>query len=144
MVEAISKTAQKTSRIILLEDEPLLVKLFEFCLQEWFKELELLKFTNGDEVWQQVSGTKPDLLIMDWTHPGMEGEVIMERFAEKKADFPILLTSDFFEEHLQMYAKRGLKVVFLPKPFGLKQFWSALDQLVGPSDFPERTTLLGE
>lgn len=129
--------AQKNPRILLLEDEPLLVKLFEFSLAEWFKKMELMKFKNGDDAWRQLSRTEPDLLIMDWSHPGLEGEAIMERLAEKKAGFPILLTSDFFEEHLSKYAGRGLKVVFLPKPFGLKQFWSALNQLVGPGDFPK-------
>lgn len=144
MVEDISLTATKKPRIILLEDEPLLVKLFEFSLAEWFKEMELMKFRNGDDAWQQLSQADPDLLIMDWTHPGLEGEVIMKRLVEKKAGFSILLTSDFFEEHLSKYAECGLKVVFLPKPFGLKQFWTALNQLVGPGDFPERATLLDE
>ena len=144
MVEDISPNTPKKLRIILLEDEPLLAKLFEFCFQEWFHELELLKFNNGDEVWQELSGTKPDLLIMDWSHPGLEGKIIMDRLAELKAGFPILLTSDFFEEHVQGYVGHGLKVVFLPKPFGLKKFWKALNQLVGPGDFPERAALLDE
>jgi CheY-like chemotaxis protein len=144
MVEAISMTAQKAPRIILVEDEPLLVKLFEFSLAEWFKQTELMKFRNGDDAWQQLSQADPDLLIMDWSHPGLEGEAIMERLAQKKVGFPILLTSDYFEEHLANYAELGLKVVFLPKPFGLKQFWSALGQLVGPGDFPGRMSQLDD
>ena len=141
MVKSISKTAPKKPRIILLEDEPLLVKLFEFCIAEWFKETELQKFKNGDDAWQELSRTEPDLLIMDGTHPGLGGLDIMNQLAEKKAGFPILLTSDFFEEYLGSYTGRGLKIFFLPKPFGVKQFWNALNQLVGPSNLPERREL---
>jgi CheY-like chemotaxis protein len=137
MVEGISMAAPKKPRIVLLEDEPLLVKLFEFCISEWFQETDLLKFKNGDDAWQQLSQTEPDLLIMDGSHPGLDGLAIMDRLAEKKAGFPVLLTSDFFEEHLGSYAERGLKTAFLPKPFGVKQFWNALNELVGPSDFPK-------
>jgi len=141
MVKSISKTAPKKPRIILLEDEPLLIKLFEFCIAEWFKETELLKFRNGDDAWQELSRKEPDLLIMDGTHPGLGGLNIMNRLTEKKAECPILLTSDFFEEYLESYTKHGLKTFFLPKPFGVKQFWNALNQLVGPSDLPERSEL---
>ncbi len=141
MVKSISKTAPKKPQIILLEDEPLLVKLFEFCIAEWFKKTELLEFKNGDDAWQELSRMEPDLLIMDGTHPGLGGLEIMDRLAKKKAGCPILLTSDFFEEYLGSYTERGLKIYFLPKPFGVKQFWNALNQLVGPSDFPERSAL---
>lgn len=130
--------ARKKVRIILLEDEKLLANLFEFCIQEWFKHFELLKFRSGDDTWEELSRTDPDLLIMDAEHPGLPGSEIMEKLAEQKAQFGILLTSDFFVEHLEMYAGHGLKTAFLPKPFGIQQFWDALEMLAGPSDVPGR------
>jgi hypothetical protein len=40
--------------------------------------------------------------------------------------------------------ERGLKVGYLPKPFGMFQFWRALNEFIGPSDFPEiQAKLLG-
>ncbi len=133
-----STPAPKKIRIVLLEDEKLLANLFEFCIQEWFKNFELLKFRSGDGTWQELSRTEPDLLIMDAEHPGLKGNEIMEKLAAQKARFGILLTSDYFLENLETYRKHGLKVHFLPKPFGIQQYWDALGMLVGPSDFPER------
>lgn len=134
--------AKKAPRIVLLEDEPALSRLFEQCLREWFTNIELVKFANGAEAWRELSRTKPDLLILDWVHPGMTGEEILKQLALDRARYPILLTSEFFEEHLQLFCEQGLKLAFLPKPFGLREFWTALNQLVGPSDHPEIQALV--
>jgi len=130
--------AKITPRIVILEDEKLLVQLFEFCLHEWFAKFELLKFRSGDSAWEELSRTKPSLLIMDSAHPGLSGSDILARLAASQAGFPILLTSEFFEEHLQIFVDHGLKLGYLPKPFSIQEFWDALHKLVGPSDFPER------
>ncbi len=127
---------------MLLENEQALSQLFELCLQEWFEKIELVKFANGEEAWRELSRTQPDLLILDWAHPGMTGDEILKQLALNQARFPILLTSEFFEEHLQLFSGYGLKLGFLPKPFGIREFWAALDQLVGPSDHPEIQALV--
>jgi len=134
--------AKKIPRIVLLEDEPALSSLFEDCLHEWFQKIELLKFANGEEALKELSRTEPDLLILDWVHPGLTGDEILQQLVVDQPKFPFLLTSEFFERHLQLFSDHGLKLGFLPKPFGILEFWAALNQLVGPSDHPEMQALL--
>ena len=133
---------RKTPRIVLLEDEGALSRLFEHCLHEWFEKIELVKFESGDEAWKEMSRQTPDLLILDWAHPGLTGHEILQKLALDQAKFPILLTSEFFEKHLQLFSDHGLRFGFLPKPFTIREFWAALNQLVGSSDHPELQALL--
>ena len=134
--------ARKIPRIVLLEDEGALSRLFEHCLHDWFEKMELATFKKGEEAWQELSRRAPDLLILDWVHHGLTGQEILRQLSLDHVKFPILLTSDFFEEHLQLFTDLGWKFGFLPKPFGIREFWAALNQLVGPSDHPELQALV--
>ena len=137
-----SLSTAKMPRIILLEDERTLAQLFDFLIHEWFRKVALLKFESGDRAWQELSRHKPDLLIVDLGQPGVDGRKMLNRLAEVHASFPILLTAETFSDHLRVFVDHGLKLGFLLKPFGIQQFWDALNQLVGPSDIPERKTRL--
>jgi DNA-binding response OmpR family regulator len=35
-----------------------------------------------------------------------------------------------------------LTLSYLPKPFHIREFWAALNELVGPSDYPEMQALV--
>ena len=133
---------RKIPRIVLLEDERSLCRLIEHCLQDWFEKTELVTFKNGDEAWLELSRAKPDLLIMDWKHPGLTGHEVLKLLALDQATFPVLLTSEFFEEHLQLFSDQGLTLRYLPKPFHIRELWAALNELVGPSDYPDMQALV--
>lgn len=137
-------SAVRRPRIMILEDEPQLIELFEMSIRDWFQEPEIISFANGNEAWMELSRQEPDLLIMDCSHPGLSGIEIMEQLAAKSAKCVILLTSELFEGSLKNVLDRGLKIAYLPKPFGVVQFWRALNDHVGPSDFPERQALLAK
>ena len=129
-------------RIVLLEDEKLLCRLMEQCLHEWFARIDIVKLENGDDAWQELLRMKPDLLILDWKHPGLTGEEILHRLALDKAAFPVLLTSELFWNHVQLFSKHGLKLKFLPKPFHIWELWDSVNELLGPIESPERPPLV--
>ena len=133
---------RKIPRIVLLEDERSLCRLIEHCLQDWFAKIQLVVFENGDEAWQELTRNKPDLLIMDWKHPGLTGHEVLKLLALDQTTFPVLLTSEFFEEHLQLFSDQGLTLRYLPKPFHIRELWAALNELVGPSDYPDMQALV--
>lgn len=126
---------QRKPRIVLVEDEKLLLELWEYFIRSWFREAEVLPFENGDVAWQELSRRQPDLLITDLYHPGLDGGTIISKLAAQQVKFPVLFTTaelDFFQD----YTALGIKVVWLPKPFALEEFWRVLNELVGPCDFP--------
>ena len=131
-----------SDKIHLLGEEWCGASLFEHCLQDWFAKIQLVVFENGDEAWQELTRNKPDLLIMDWKHPGLTGHEVLKLLALDQATFPVLLTSEFFEEHLQLFSDQGLTLRYLPKPFHIRELWAALNELVGPSDYPDMQALV--
>jgi CheY-like chemotaxis protein len=133
---------QPSPRIVLLEDEPLLADLYEMCIRDWFKSPDIVKFSDGDEAFRELSKLEPDLFVMDWSHPGLNGRHILEQLSARKPKYAVLLTSEMFLGDMSRAISPDLKVAYLPKPFGIRQFWRALNEFVGPSDFPERQALL--
>ena len=127
--------------IVILERDPGLARLLEECIHDWFSSVEVLSFDDEQEAWRVVSQQAPSLLILDSLAPGVTEGEILARLAWSQATFPILLTSEFFEEHAHVFSGRGLKLAFLPKPFQIRELWAALNELVGRSDYPEMQAL---
>jgi DNA-binding response OmpR family regulator len=139
MSEPAASSDQRKLRIVLLDDEKHMLKLFELYIREWFKDVELVPFQNGDAAWLELSRTEPSLFITDWYHPGLDGGELVRKLAEKQAKVPVLMISACDAEDIREFAGLGIKVVFLQKPFGSEQLWRALNEMVGPCDFPPRT-----
>jgi DNA-binding response OmpR family regulator len=136
MSEAVTTPRQKKPRIVLVEDEKELSTLFAVMIRDWFKEAELVRFENGDAAWQELSQTKPDLLITDLIHPGLTGGELARKLAEQQVTFPVLIISGSTGDWFQEFAGLGIKVAFLNKPFPREDFWQLLNDLAGPCDFP--------
>lgn len=138
MSEAAATPGQRKPRIILLDDEKHMLQLFDLYLREWFKEVDLVPFQNGDAAWEEISRQEPDLLITDWYHPGLDGGELVRKLAQIPAKFPVLMISACDHDVVREFADSGIKVVFLQKPFGAGHLWQTLNGLVGPCDFPVR------
>jgi DNA-binding response OmpR family regulator len=138
----VAVSAVKKPSVVILDDEPQLLHLLELGVRDWFKDPEVFGFANGDEAWAEISRHEPDLLIMDWSHPGLDGHALLEKLAAKPAGFVILLTSELFADQMNDLMGKGLKIGYLPKPFGMQQLWRALNEFIGPSDFPEHQAYL--
>ena len=138
MSQAVPAPRPKKLRIVLVDDEKYMLQLLEACLSEWFTEADLLPFQNGDAAWQELSQTAPDLLITDWQHPGLDGGELLRRLAEKNLPAKILMITAYDSDCVQEFAGSRLKITFLQKPFGVVQFWKAINELIGPCDNPPR------
>jgi two-component system cell cycle response regulator CpdR len=129
-------------RIILLEDSHILSEILRLCIMSWFWDAEVVAFENGDDAWEELSRLEPDLLITDRVHPGMDGEELVWKLAAQQARFPILFLSG--DIVFPADASPNLKVVCLPKPFDRDSLWRALNELVGPCNFPAHPKELAE
>ena len=138
MNEAAATTDRRKPRIILVDDEKHMLQLFELYIREWFKEVDLVLFQNGDTAWEELNRQAPDLLITDWYHPGLDGGEMVRKLAQTQSRIPVLMISACDWEYVREFADSGIKVVFLQKPFSSEQLWRALNELIGPCDFPVR------
>lgn len=84
---------------------------------------------NGEMALARFAERKFDLVITDFSMPGMRGDELVTRIRQLSPKQPIVLTSGFVDE-----SKRGtLNQVnaFLPKPFSVESLREAVDLAVG-------------
>lgn len=140
MSESAAIPRQRKLRIVLVDDEWHMLQLLEMYIREWFNDVELSRFQNGDLAWEALSRSEPDLVITDWRHPGLDGGELVQKLAEKPAQVPVLIISAADTDCVKELAGLGVKISYLQKPFGVRQFWQKLDELIGPCDNPPRVS----
>ena len=115
-------------RIIVLDDEPMQSELYVLIIRDNFKNATVLTFADGDQAWQEMLRTAPDLLIMDMNRRGLDGATMLPLLARNKVRFPILVMSGSVgEEGVRKCAGSELNISYLPKPYGISDFINYLE-----------------
>ena len=126
----VQKTKLQPLRIFVVHYEKVIRRICKIALQNQFEGITILEFEDGDEAWRELSRTTPDLLITLDVMPGMPGEEIVRRLADKKATCPIIVLSgwgDRSEHWVRSFSNRGLNVSLLQMPFDKLTFLKAVE-----------------
>lgn len=77
--------------ILVADDDPLVRRLLEKQLQTW--GYRVIAVDDGNKAWEVVqSGTIPELIILDWLMPGMDGLELCRRIRDRQHDrYPYVL-----------------------------------------------------
>ena len=59
--------------VVVVEDEPVQLQLYEMKFEEWALPVRLITATNGFEGLIEIVRHKPDLVVTDLDMPGMDG-----------------------------------------------------------------------
>jgi CheY-like chemotaxis protein len=65
--------ARAQRKLLLVDDDPTTLRLYEMELKGWGLPLEVLKASNGLEALLKIGEARPDLLITDLSMPGVDG-----------------------------------------------------------------------
>lgn len=71
-----SASAAATSgkpRVLVVDDDPLMLRLYELEMAGWGLDMDLIKAHNGFEALIRIGERRPDLLVSDLNMPGMDG-----------------------------------------------------------------------
>ncbi len=123
-----AKRGKPRGLILVVDDDPTLRSLLRQCLSEWRVE-EAVDGLEGLERLQELS---PDLAIVDWGMPRMDG---MELLRQMRADAQlchipvVLLTAHTDVEHRAEGYHSGADH-FLPKPFEPDELLAIVDRAV--------------
>jgi CheY-like chemotaxis protein len=100
--------------------------------------LEVERCSNGPEALARVGGIKPDLIILDYRMPHMNGDEVLLALsrAPESRDIPVLfMTASLMPQHTARLVELGALAV-LPKPFDplalaqqVRDIWEA--QVIG-------------
>ena len=132
-------------RIVLVDDEESTHEMVDLVLRESLTDYTLVKFLNRDEAWQELLRQEPDLLITDMLSTnvpgrteyfGMSGGELLQRLAERRVSYPILVVSGSFsisgwEAYAKQFARPHLNVSFLTKPYSMDLFQLAVRKCLG-------------
>ncbi len=119
------------ARILLVDDEAILLRMFEAALQ--VDDHEVTTASDGNRALALLSAGAFDLVVTDLMLPDMEGLGIITEIRGKKPDLPIIAMSggggDSSGDYLEMAAQLGAKRTLL-KPFSARQLLGAVSEVL--------------
>jgi len=94
------------AKILFIEDDPLLVKIYSTRLSQ--DGFEVLSAENGEAGLQVAETQVPDLIVLDIMMPRLDGFSVLEklRTSEKTKNTPILVYSNLGQEDEIARAKK--------------------------------------
>ena len=121
-VAAVSAPSRQLT-ILAVEDDPLILLNLVAMLEDLGHKV--IKTSSGPDALRALEGAEAiDMLITDYSMPGMTGAELARKAAATRADLPMVLASGYAE----LPAGEGADLVRLAKPFGQKQLADAVER----------------
>lgn len=117
-------------RILICDDDPLLIELMSFRLQA--KGFEVITAMDGDEALSKVASEQPSLVVLDAMMPRLDGFEVLSRIKSDAgvAHIPvIMLTARKGEKDIVSALERGADD-YLVKPFIPEELLARLSKLL--------------
>lgn len=118
---------QKPQTVLIAEDDAVFRHLLERQLQSW--GYKAISVRDGHEAWEALQQPNtPDLLILDWMMPGLDGLELCRRIREKQSDhyqYVLLLTGKDEKQDVIDGLNSGADD-YLTKPFDLRELRARL------------------
>jgi response regulator NasT len=130
-LEAYKATEQeipKALTVIVVDDEPLMVELMSRTLKDLGHET-VATGSDGLEAIDLVREHRPDLLIIDYAMPNMDGMEASERI-NKEMSIPIILSTGRTDDATLQRARNADIHSYLVKPFHREQLKTAITMAI--------------
>ncbi|MEN6434521.1 MAG: response regulator, partial [Anaerolineaceae bacterium] len=75
--------------ILIVDDDLKLLKMLQRTMT--YENMHVLTATNGQDALQLVKTRKPDLIILDWMMPRMDGMTVIRRLREEEDNTLVLM-----------------------------------------------------
>lgn len=105
------------AKILLVDDEEHMLKLLQFALRSLGAQLLLAK--SGERAIELIAGQKPDIVLLDYSMPGMDGVETLRQLRELQGGekYKVIMLTARDQTAIRKDAE-GLNVrAFLTKPF---------------------------
>ncbi len=129
---------ERPVRVLVVDDEPLIVQMLSIALS--YEKFEVSIARNGLEAIQQASTTKPDLVILDWMMPGLDGLEVCRRLRSAGSVGILMLTARGEDEDQVTGLESGADD-YLIKPFTLPVLLARMKAILRRRGINLQTTL---
>ena len=128
-------------RILIVDDEPLNVKLFAAILSS--DNYEIMRAFNGEQALKKVTEEIPDLILLDIMMPGIDGFEVTRRLkrSSETRDIPIILITAFDVADYKVIGHEAGADEFLNKPVNAPELKSRVKSLLSIKEYQDKLTL---
>jgi len=116
----------KGEKVLVVDDEPEVLKSLENMVKAIGYDVDSVR--NGNQAIEHYKTHKPNLVLLDWKMPGMDGGTCAKKIFEIDQAARIVVISGYHEAAVNV-SHAGLKDAirgFVFKPFGLKKLSEAI------------------
>ena len=131
-----AKDLTMRNKILIIDDDPDLVKLVEYSLLQ--QGYEVCKAYSGPDGLQQMHNHQPDLIILDIMMPEVDGWQVCRRIREMSNVPIIMLTAKGREEDIVRGLDYGADD-YLTKPFSIKELLARVRAVLRRAALPPST-----
>ncbi len=106
LLAALERVGRPIKRILIADDDPEVVRLFQRMLRGRLAPQDCLEAYNGAEAWALLQTERPDVVLLDLMMPHMTGQEILARMAQDSAlqNISVIVVS----AHEQDYTPSGV------------------------------------
>ena len=119
------RTAQSGARIMVVDDDAE-VRLFLAELLPGSGH-EVATFDRPEAALESLAEAAPDLALIDFAMPSMNGAQLARALRERRPDLPIAFVTGYAESD-QLESALGAAVPVLRKPFGIDELAALVDK----------------
>ena len=121
---------QSRGRVLVVDDEPDLVRILQFGLQSAGYVVE--SASDGQEGLKKAREVKPDIILLDLMLPKLDGYKICRllKFDERYKQIPIIILSARTQEGDQALALEMGANRFVTKPYNFSEILTHVEELL--------------
>jgi two-component system response regulator MprA len=133
-------TGENMATILIADDDQKLLKMVRRTLI--YEGFQVITAANGHETLAQVQAKRPDLIILDWMMPELDGLAVLTRLREDGDNIPILILTarDAVEDRVEGLNKGADD--YLVKPFAPSELLARLRALLRRFEVTSKETPL--
>lgn len=114
-------------RVLIIEDDPAIVKVLERSLK--YEGYQVFSALDGENGLESARINKPDLIVLDWMLPGMDGLEVCERL-RTRGSIPILILTAKDTTQDRVHGLDAGADDYMVKPFELEELLARIRALL--------------
>lgn len=118
-------------RILIADDDELVRETLTFLLDE--HGYRVTAVANGREALERIAAVHPDLIILDFLMPGINGLQVYRclRCDPAVRDIPVIFLSGQVSIRQEIRKMQEARILFIEKPCGAVELFEHVDGIIG-------------
>ncbi|QGJ70288.1 DNA-binding response regulator [Planctomycetales bacterium 10988] len=122
------ESRKRKHRILVVDDDPLITLMVRDLLSS--QSFEIISAANGQEGLRFVKERRPDVVLLDYMLPDLEGLEVLKQIRVKDARLPVLFITAQGTSDMAIEAMKLCAFDFLPKPLNLDRLEHQISQAI--------------